>query len=175
MPCLYPKTSVSPSVRQTLAGIGERLIALILDGLLLGVVSGLLFRSDSRLGGALGFALGLAYQWYFLTRHQGQTPGKMLLNLRVVKVDGGALTDADAVLRYLGYVLNGLAFGLGWLWALFDANRQGWHDKLADTFVVKVGETLGVVGTEGTQAGAAEPLSAPLSTPKPDGEVSDDG
>lgn len=129
------------ATRTDLAGIGERLIALILDGVLLGLVSGLLFRSDRGLGGLLCFALGLAYQWYFLTRHQGQTPGKMLLNLRVVKTDGGRLTDADAVLRYLGYVLNGLALGLGWLWAVFDPNRQGWHDKLAKTYVVKVGGT----------------------------------
>lgn len=123
--------------RTELAGIGERFVALILDGILLGVVSGIFVRSDSRLGGVVGFALGLAYQWYFLTRYHGRTPGKMALNLRVVKTDGSALTGADAVLRYLGYALNWLALGLGWVWAFLDPNRQGWHDKLAKTYVVK--------------------------------------
>lgn len=128
---------MTTTAHTSLAGIGERLVALIIGGILLGVVSGIFVRSDSRLGGVIGFALGLAYQWYFLTRHGGQTPGKMALHLRVVRTDGGALTGGDAALRYLGYGLNWLAFGLGWVWALLDERRQGWHDKLARTVVVK--------------------------------------
>jgi uncharacterized RDD family membrane protein YckC len=79
----------------------------------------------------------MAYQWYFLVDRKGQTPGKKMMHLRVVKTDGAPLTSTDVVLRVVGYQVNNVIMGLGWLWALFDANRQGWHDKLASTFVVK--------------------------------------
>ena len=78
----------------------------------------------------------MIYTWFFLTRNNGQTVGKMLMKIRVVKTDGTPISDADAVVRYLGYLLDGI-FLLGWLSALFDENRQCWHDKLAKTYVVK--------------------------------------
>ena len=61
----------------------------------------------------------------------------MVMKLRVIKTDGSPISDADAVVRYIGYLLDSI-FLIGWLWALFDEHRQGWHDKLAHTYVVKV-------------------------------------
>ena len=125
-------------VTRPYASTVSRTFALFIDGFLVSLVVGALYRAfDSpNLEGVISFALGAAFQIYFLTRHHGQTPGKMLLDIRVVKVDGAPLTTKDAFLRYLGYALNGLALGLGWLWAFFDQDRQGWHDKLAKTYVV---------------------------------------
>lgn len=65
----------------------------------------------------------------------GQTPGKRLMGVRVVRADGGRLRLGNAVRRELAYVLSGILF-LGYLWILFDNKRQGFHDKLADTIVV---------------------------------------
>lgn len=48
------------------------------------------------------------------------------------------MRDADAIVRVIGYYIGGAILLLGFLWALWDPNRQGWHDKLANTYVVKV-------------------------------------
>jgi uncharacterized RDD family membrane protein YckC len=69
---------------------------------------------------------------------RGQTPGKMLLNIKIIRTDGSSLSIGYAVLRYLGYLISGFVFLLGFIWIAFDARKQGWHDKIADTFVVKL-------------------------------------
>jgi uncharacterized RDD family membrane protein YckC len=136
-----------------LADIGERFIAIIIDSLILGMVGGMIGAGGGHLfwgGGIMSFILGAGYQWYFLTRQNGQTPGKMVMNLRVVKTDGTPISDAEAVLRYVGYLINSPILMLGWIWALIDANNQGWHDKIASTYVIKTegrrGESIVVNG-----------------------------
>ena len=122
-----------------LAGLFPRAVALVIDGaILLAAEWLLLLGSDATVGGVLGIALGAAYYWYFWTDRGGQTPGKMLMKIRVVKVDGSPLNSGDSLMRYGGYLINSLPFlfGLGWLWAAIDPRRQGWHDKLARTCVV---------------------------------------
>lgn len=121
-----------------LADVGTRFIAILIDSLILGVIGGFIGVSISLAGGSLlGILIGVGYQWYFLTQRDGQTFGKMIMNIRVVKVDGTPISDADAVLRYIGYMINTPIIALGWLWALWDRNSQGWHDKIARTYVVK--------------------------------------
>ncbi|MCI0520726.1 MAG: RDD family protein [Chloroflexi bacterium] len=66
----------------------------------------------------------------------GQTPGKSLLGLRIVTLQGKKLSIWRAVLRYLGYYLSILPLFIGFLWVLADDNRQSWHDKIAGTIVV---------------------------------------
>ena len=121
-----------------LADIGQRFIALFIDGFILGVIGGALFGSAGASGGAVGFLIGAFYQWFFLTRNNGQTPGKALMKIRVIAVNGAPLTDAAAILRYIGYYINSAVLLIGWLWALWDPNHQGWHDKIASTYVVRV-------------------------------------
>jgi uncharacterized RDD family membrane protein YckC len=48
------------------------------------------------------------------------------------------LNSTDAVVRALGYMVNWILLGLGWLLAYFDERHQGLHDRLAGTYVVKV-------------------------------------
>jgi uncharacterized RDD family membrane protein YckC len=69
---------------------------------------------------------------------RGQTLGKMLLSIKVIRTDGSNISVGYAVLRYLGYIISGVVLGLGFFWIAFDANKQGWHDKIADTYVVKL-------------------------------------
>ncbi len=120
-----------------LAGLGERFVALLIDGFIQGVIGGVLFGAFRGPGAGLSFIIGLIYCWYFWTRQNGQTPGKQLMKLRVVKADGTPISDTDAVIRYIGYVVNSAIMMLGWLWAFVDSNRQGLHDKLVNTYVVK--------------------------------------
>jgi len=75
---------------------------------------------------------------YFIYFHgaTGRTPGKMLLNLQVVTTDGAPIGFGIAFLRSVGYIVSGLIFGLGYIWAAFDRRKQAWHDKIAGTVVI---------------------------------------
>lgn len=66
----------------------------------------------------------------------GQTPGKMMLGLRVVQSTGEAMTFGLAFLRWVGYLISKLVAYLGFFWIAFDRKKQGWHDKIADTIVI---------------------------------------
>jgi uncharacterized RDD family membrane protein YckC len=67
------------------------------------------------------------------------TPGKMALSMRVVDATtGDTLTVGQCVARYLGYFVSIIPLGLGLVWVAFDPKKQGWHDKLAGTVVVRV-------------------------------------
>lgn len=66
------------------------------------------------------------------------TPGKRLLKLKVLDEQTGEhLTAGQAIIRYLGYIPSMLIFCLGLIWVGFDKKKQGWHDKMAKTVVVK--------------------------------------
>ena len=66
------------------------------------------------------------------------TPGKMLLSVRIQDANTGArLSLGQSVGRYLGYFVSTIPLGLGLIWVAFDKKKQGWHDKLAHTVVVK--------------------------------------
>ena len=66
------------------------------------------------------------------------TPGKSAVSARVVDArTGGPIGLRQACQRYLGYFVSMIPLGLGLLWIAFDARKQGWHDKLAGTVVVR--------------------------------------
>lgn len=64
----------------------------------------------------------------------GQTPGKRVLGVRVMRADGTRLRLGNALRRQVGYWISSIFF-LGFFWILFDNKRQGWHDKLGGTIV----------------------------------------
>ena len=64
----------------------------------------------------------------------GQTPGKRILGVRVIRTDGTRLRMGNALRRQVGYWISSI-FYLGFLWILFDNKRQGFHDKVAGTIV----------------------------------------
>ncbi|MDZ7748200.1 MAG: RDD family protein [Halofilum sp. (in: g-proteobacteria)] len=73
----------------------------------------------------------------------GATPGKVLLELRVVDAaTGGRPSPAQALIRLLGYLVSALPLGLGFAWAAVDRDKQALHDKLARTRVVVVAEEI---------------------------------
>ena len=64
----------------------------------------------------------------------GQTPGKRVLGVRVMRTDGTRLRLGNALRRQVGYWISAILY-LGFIWILFDSKRQGFHDKLAGTIV----------------------------------------
>jgi uncharacterized RDD family membrane protein YckC len=70
---------------------------------------------------------------------RGRTPGMMPLGLQVRRMDGSRIGLGRAFLRFLGFIIAAIPFYLGLIWAGFDSRKQGWHDKMADTVVVRPG------------------------------------
>lgn len=66
------------------------------------------------------------------------TPGKRILKLKILDADTGEhLATGKAIIRYVGYIISSLALLLGLIWVAFDKKKQGWHDKMANSVVVK--------------------------------------
>jgi uncharacterized RDD family membrane protein YckC len=71
-------------------------------------------------------------------KYRQATPGKMAISARIVDArTGGTPTTQQLIVRYLGYFVSTIPFGLGLLWVAFDPRKQGWHDKMAGTVVVR--------------------------------------
>ena len=81
--------------------------------------------------------LYLVYETVLLSQWNGQTIGKKILGIRVVTTGGGKLDALKAFIRAISKILSALPLDLGFLWALWDSKSQTWHDKIADTYVVK--------------------------------------
>ena len=133
-----------------LASPGKRLGAYVLDVvipfaaifIMIGV-AGAGAASGSSGGLGLGFfsafAMLIAYAvWALMLFAKGTTPGKNILGMRVVKENGETAGFGTMLVReWIGKLISGMLLSLGFLWILFDRDRQGWHDKLASTFVVE--------------------------------------
>ena len=77
------------------------------------------------------------YPIYFFGK--GQTIGMEIMRIKLCKTDGTyPIGYWDGFVRCIGMSISGAVFYLGYLWILIDKNNQGWHDKIADTYVVKV-------------------------------------
>jgi uncharacterized RDD family membrane protein YckC len=109
-----------------------------LDGSKTGFVSG---PADFIISYVLPAAASIVF---WLTRQA--TPGKMAVSARIVDArTGGKISTGQAIGRYLGYFPSMLVFGLGILWVGFDPRKQGWHDKMAGTVVIRNRGTQPVV------------------------------
>lgn len=69
---------------------------------------------------------------------RGQTPGKMIFRLKTTRFDGAPIGWGGSFLRFCGYIISLFMVGVGFLWVAFDGRRQGIHDKIAETFVVRI-------------------------------------
>jgi uncharacterized RDD family membrane protein YckC len=80
--------------------------------------------------------INIAYYTYF-HGSTGQTLGKMICKLKVIQVNGKPLGYGKAFLRWAGYIISSFIFYLGFLWAVWDKDKQAWHDKIAGTYVIR--------------------------------------
>jgi len=99
------------------------------------------FDSDKFIRGsadlAINYLLPLIATIILWRRFQA-TPGKMALKLRIVDaVSGETASVRQCCIRYFGYLISALPLGLGLIWVAFDQRKQGWHDKMAGTVVVR--------------------------------------
>ena len=126
------------------AGFWVRFFAIIIDGLGVGIVSSIIsgfFGASDPLDtgrSSINTLIGILYFCYFWSAQGGgQTLGMRVLNIKVVRTDGSSLTILQAFIRYIGLIVSIACLFIGVIWAAFDANRQGWHDKIAGTYVIR--------------------------------------
>ncbi len=126
------------------ANFGWRLVAVIVDSIITSVMVLVplfaLAAIDEKLG-TLGYLIGLivsvAYFTYFEGGPAGQTLGKKAAGIRVIDFNtGGSIGYGRAVGRYFARYLSSLPCALGYLWMLWDREKQTWHDKLVNCVVV---------------------------------------
>ncbi len=152
---LRRKASVMTPLQQPKAGFWVRAIAYLIDSILLLTVQTILSLLIGLIIGLLGIAAGddpavnivvglfgvvLSFGYaVFFTGYCGQTPGKMVLRIKVIRTDGSSVTYGRAVLReVLGKFISSILLGIGYLMVAFDSQKQGLHDKIADTYVIKL-------------------------------------
>ena len=135
-------------ISQTPASIGERLIALVIDYILLGIYVFSTFDLFSRIhlpsDFAMLFFLAIVYLpvlfYAFLCEmfNQGQSFGKRIMNIRVVKADGSTPSIGSYLLRWFLFPIDGpMTGGLGLLVVLLTKNSQRMGDLAAGTMVIK--------------------------------------
>ena len=155
-PSGYPGPEVPQGyVTTQLAGFWRRLVAYIIDAILVGIVTGVIFavingvvgstadtQANSTRSGLIGLVIGLAYfGWLWGTR--GQTLGYMVLGIRVTRSDGSPISVGRALIRYLALYVSGALCLIPLIISAFmigmGQRKQGLHDLIADTVVVRTG------------------------------------
>jgi uncharacterized RDD family membrane protein YckC len=147
---LSSKRGIDPMETQEYAGFWIRVAASLIDSIvilpLIAIPLTLIYGADywaepqsiSGFGDVLiQYILPIFITVWFWTKYLG-TPGKMLLRLRVVDAKTGqAISVPKAIGRYLGYYVSAIPLLLGFIWIAFDRKKQGFHDKLAGTVVIR--------------------------------------
>jgi len=121
------------------AGFWIRLGAGVIDLLVLGSFAFILsyFFTLPVIWAPAGVVISIAY-WLGFWVWRGQTPGKMAAGIKVIRTDSSPVKWQCAIRRCLGYIVSTLTLFLGFVWVAFDSRKQGVHDKIADTYVVKL-------------------------------------
>lgn len=120
------------------AGFWIRFLAALVDSLVLTTGQRILNHAfQEPLRDTLIILFSLGYAPLMIFRYQA-TLGKIALNLKIVSVDGKKLAIFQILLReWIGKFLSVIGLGLGFVWVAFDEKKQGWHDKIAHTLVIK--------------------------------------
>jgi len=128
-------------VRMGASLIDSLLLLMIMVPVLLGVYGEFYFESTELVQGPVDFLMNYVFPavmvicfWIIWSA----TPGKMAISATIVDAKtGGEPSVGQYVGRYFAYLLAALPLGLGLIWVAFDPRKQGWHDKLAGTVVVR--------------------------------------
>jgi uncharacterized RDD family membrane protein YckC len=157
-----PQRTDGPAPGIEFAPHGGRLVAYILDSIIVTLVAGFFIVIGSVLlaagatternrvtavepGAAVGFlvflligtVIAVLYFPFFWARG-GQTPGMRPFSLRVVRDrDGSKIGWGTAFLRLLGLWVAAAVFYIGYIWIFVDKRHRGWQDLIAGTVVIK--------------------------------------
>jgi uncharacterized RDD family membrane protein YckC len=157
------REGVAPVTAVAYAGFWIRVLATIIDTIILFIVQGIIrwpiFGSFTRVGRfepgmrpeemfgpmlgmiglswLIGMAISSCYEAFFVAK-LGATPGKMALGLKVVRPDGRPVDLGRAFGRYFAKILSWMILCIGYIMVGFDAEKRGLHDMICDTRVVRI-------------------------------------
>ena len=136
-------TPPSPETPTGLVRVGFwlRFLATALDFVLIALITGLIFRKYAP---AWFIPIWVIYHigmWGW----KGTTIGGIILNLKIVRLDGSPINLVIALVRSLAAFLSAAVFFLGFFWAGWSTDKQAWHDKIAGTCVVKYPKGLSLI------------------------------
>jgi uncharacterized RDD family membrane protein YckC len=122
-------------------GFWMRFIAYFIDSIIVALpafaLGYVILHADVPTRSGINLILGIVYYVYFWSSYgKGQTIGMQLLHMKVVKTDGSPLSITTGLIRYVGFVIASIPLCIGLICAGFDSKKQGWHDKIAGTYVV---------------------------------------
>jgi uncharacterized RDD family membrane protein YckC len=124
------------------AGFWQRVGASLVDTIVLLVVFFILYAVLKGIGIALAILIQISYYVYFEGGPTGATLGKRAVGIRVIDTDtGGPIGYGRAFIRWIGRLVSSFPWiipflYLGYLWMLWDKEKQCWHDKFASDYVV---------------------------------------
>jgi uncharacterized RDD family membrane protein YckC len=124
-PVVLPRVSEAALPR---AGFWIRMLALLVDALLVGMVTQM---HD-------WFPVIFAAYGAILWKLRGATVGDIIFGIKVVRADGAPLEWVTVIVRALACFFSIIVVGMGFIWIAFDSEKQGWHDKIAGTVVVRL-------------------------------------
>jgi uncharacterized RDD family membrane protein YckC len=133
--------------RMDYAGFWIRFWAVFIDGIISAVVMipvmllslghwGFGSPAASGVAQLISLPVGLIYQVFFLGKF-GATPGKMALNIKVVRANGKPIGYGLAFGRYFAYLLSSFTLSIGFLMAAFDKEKRSLHDRICGTRVIR--------------------------------------
>jgi len=149
------------------AGFWRRVAAAILDGLIVGAVTApfSIGMSSGNRYSATASSISTVVSWLYSALMESSakqaTLGKMALGIRVTDLDGNRIGFGKATGRYFAKILSALILGIGFLMVAFTERKQGLHDMLAGTLVVRGEAPAGA----GAGSGAVPPPPPPPPTP----------
>ena len=125
------------------AGFWQRVAAILIDSLILVVlqfvvvgVLAAISEDAAIIGYFIVIVAGIAYYVMLEGGESGQTVGKKALNIRVYDLkQGGPIGYGRAFIRYIGRIASSI-FLIGYLWSIWDSEKQTFHDKFAGSVVV---------------------------------------
>lgn len=146
----FHAASVAPGVAEaSYVGFRTRVVAGLIDVVLISAITSpllyLIYDATYFQGQQSAF-------WHLMLRYvllaiaviafweyQSAMPGKMVIGAKIVDAsDFGAPSTGQLIERYFAYIPSGLLLGLGYFWIICDPRKRAWHDKLANTVVIRV-------------------------------------
>jgi uncharacterized RDD family membrane protein YckC len=124
----------------TYGGFWIRVLAYIIDAILIGIVVGILtFTTEDAARNTVSTIVGWLYFAFMESSARQATFGKSLLNLQVTDEQGQRISFLRATGRHFAKILSAIILLIGFIMVAFDSRKQGLHDKIASTLVVQRG------------------------------------
>ena len=124
-------------VKRKYASCWMRLVAGILDYILIGAATSILSGGNAKLTGTISLAVGWLYFAFMESSDKQASLGKMVLKLKVTDLNGKRIDFARATGRYFSKILSTIILFIGYIMILFTEKRQGLHDLIANTLVIQ--------------------------------------